>query len=136
MSEAPVWLESLVDAVANNMEPHSELGPLTFCWRQEDDDWVLMVYPTPGEVIGGADDGAIVAPGFSLDLQALISGFEELVDVHWRAQAFGPHDEQGQHISVEGLYQGHQVYLQVLAEAPEGEEPGFEVDLSDLGGTP
>lgn len=130
MSEAPAWMESLIDLVAGCMETHSEAGPLAFRWRQEEDQWHIMVYPTLGELIGGADDGALVFPGFSLDIQELTTAFEELVDVHWRAQALGSHDQEGRHVSIEGVYDGHQVYLQVLSDAPEDEEPGFKVDLT------
>jgi len=89
----------------------------------------IAVYSTPGEVVGGAEDGAIIIPGFSLDVQELISAFEEVVDLHWRSQSFGPRDNLGPHVSIEGVYQGHGVWLQVLAEAPEDEEPGFKVDV-------
>jgi len=129
MSEAPQWLASLVDAVGNCMEAHCAAGPLAFRWGNEDDFWEVMVYCTPGEAVGGAEDGAVLVPGFSLDLVELMSVFEELTDAHWCAHSFGPHDYEGPHISVEGVYQGHHVYLQVLAEAPEDEEPGFKVDL-------
>jgi len=114
------------------MEPHGTLGPLGFRWREEDDFCEITVYSTPGEVVGGA----VVVPGFLLDVQALMSAFEELVDVHWCSQPFGPQDHRGQHISIEGVYQGHEVYLEVLAEAPGDEEPGFKVDLSGSPGHP
>jgi hypothetical protein len=84
---------------------------------------------TPGEIVGGAQDGAVIVPGFSLDMQGLISAFEKVAVFHWRSQSFGPHDNLGPHVSIEGVYQGHEVWLQVLAEAPEDEEPGFKVDL-------
>ncbi len=130
MPEAPQWLTALIDTVGSCMEVHCAAGPLAFRWGNEDDFWDVMIYCSPGEAVGGAEDGAILVPGFSLDLKELMSVFEELTDVHWRSQSFGPHDQEGQHISVEGVYQGHHVYLQVLAEAPEDEQPGFKVDLS------
>ena len=129
MAEAPPWLTSLVDAVGNCTEVHCACGPLAFRWGSEEDVWDVRVYYTPGEAIGGAEDGAILVPGFSLDLVALMATFEELTDACWRAHSFGPHDQEGPHISVEGVYQGHHVYLKVLAEAPEDEEPGFRVDF-------
>jgi hypothetical protein len=119
MSEAPQWLTSLIDAVGNCMEAHCATGPLAFRWGNEEDFWEVRVYCTPGEAVGGAEDGAILVPGFSLDLMGLTSIFEELTDRQWQAHSFGPHDQEGPHISVEGVYQGHHVYLQVLAEAPE-----------------
>jgi len=129
MAEAPQWLVSLVDAVGHRMEPHSATGPLAFRWRQEGDFWEIAVYYTPGEVIGGAEDGAVIVPGFSLHVQELISAFEKVTGASWCSQSFGPHDSRGAHISIEGVYQGHEVWLQVLAEAPDDEEPGFKVDL-------
>jgi len=129
MAEAPQWLTSLVDTAGNCMEAHSASGPLAFRWRKENDFWEIAVYSTSGEVVGGADDGAIIVPGFSLDVQGLMSAFEKVVDLHWQSQSSGPHDNQGPHVSIEGIYQGHEVWLQVLAEAPEDEEPGFKVDL-------
>ena len=129
MADAPQWLTSLVDAVGDCTEIHCACGPMAFRWGNDDDFWEVRIYYTPGEAVGGAEDGAVLVPGFTLDLMALMSVFEELTDARWHAHSFGPHDQEGPHVSVEGVYQGHHVYLQVLAEAPEGEEPGFKVDL-------
>ena len=129
MAEAPQWLTSLVDTVGNCMEVHCASGLLAFRWRMENDFWEIAVYSTPGEVVGGADDGAIIVPGFSLNVQELMSAFEEVADLHWQSQSSGPHDNQGPNVSIEGIYRGHEVWLKVLAEAPEDEEPGFKVDL-------
>ena len=129
MAEVPQWLASLIDAVGNCMESHCTSGPLVFRWRQEDDFWEIAVYSTLGEVVGGVEDGAIFVPGFSLDVQELMSVFDEVANLSWHSQSFGPHDNLGPHVSMEGVDQGHEVGLQVLAEAPEDEEPGFKVDL-------
>ena len=130
MSKPTAWIESLIDIVANCMEPHNELGPLAYRWRNEDDHWEIWVYPTPAELVGGAADGAVVSPGFSLDVQELSTAFEDLKDVRWQAQPFGPHDQEGQNLSFEGVYDGHGVWLLVLSQAPGDEEPGFTVDLT------
>ena len=118
------------------MEAHNEAGPLAFRWRQEDDFWELTVYLTPVELVGGAVDGAVVYPAFSLDVQGLCSAFEELAAIRWNAHAFAPHDWTGPHISIEGVYRGHHVYLQVLSDPPEDEEPGLKVDWSGRTETP
>lgn len=130
MAYAPQWLTALVHSVANHIEPHAELGPLAFCWGEEEGFWEVTVYPTPGEVIGGASDGTLIVPGFSLDVQNLMLSFDRVIDVSWCSHPFGPYDNTGQHISIEGVFQGHEVHLQILAEAPEYEEPGFTVALS------
>lgn len=130
MAEPPDWLESLVDEVGGCMEAHNVLGPLGYRWGEEDDAWQVMVYACAAELVGGAEDGAAISPGFSLDLQKLFAAFSQVTDVHWQSHGFGPHDHAGQHISIEAVYQGHEVFLQVLREAPPDEDPQFKVDFS------
>ena len=119
-----------MDAVAKCMKPHNVLGPLGYRWGGEEGFWEVMVYPSAAELVGGADDGTMIAPGFSLDLRELSVAFEQVTDEHWQSHGFGPHDQAGQHVSIEGVYEGHHVFLQVLSEAPPDEQPGFRVDAS------
>ena len=118
------------------MEAHNPMGPLGYRWGEEDQFWEITVYPTPVELVGGATDGALVSPGFSLDLRELWFAFDEITDTNWCAQAHGPHDAEGPHISIEGMYQGHHVFLRVLSEAPYDEEPGLRLDSSGRRGEP
>jgi hypothetical protein len=39
-------------------------------------------------------------------------------------------DDEGPHVSIEGVYRGHDVFVQVLAYAPDDEEPGMKLDVS------
>jgi len=128
MSQVPEVLESLVDDVAANMEAHSAMGPLGFRYCEEEGVWEIAVYPTPVELVGGAVDGEVVSPGFTLDLDGLKSAFEQIDSFHWTAHGFGPNDLEGPNISIEGRYRGRAVYLRVLAYAPEDEEPGMKFD--------
>lgn len=130
MAEPPAWLESLIESVADCMEAHSALGPFGFRWGNEEDQWHIIVYPLPGELVGGAEDGSIVRPGFSLDVQELSAAFEELAGIAWEAGASGSEDHDGPFISFEGVYDGHGVFLQVLSEAPDDVEPGFKIELA------
>jgi len=124
------WMTELVEAVAGCMEAHSPMGALGWRYHEDDELAELIVYPTPVELVGGEHDGAIVMPGFSLDVQALQIVFERVADLHWHAQDLGPDAEDGPHLSLEGTYQGHRVWLRVLAEAPDDEEPGLQLDTS------
>ena len=54
---------TLVDVVVGYMEAHSPTGPVGFRYREEDAIGELVVYPTPVELVGGADDGAVVVQG-------------------------------------------------------------------------
>jgi hypothetical protein len=112
------------------MEAHSLMGALGWRYQEDEELGELVVYPTPVELVGGEHDGAIVMPGFSLDVQALQAVFERVTALSWHAQDVGPDDEDGPHFSLEGTYQGHAVWLRVLAEAPDDEEPGLQLDTS------
>ena len=127
LSEPPAWLNSLVTVVCGCIEAQHPMGPLGFRYRNEGDFWEIVIYPTPVELTGGVVDGTVIFPGFSLDLQQLISAFDQIADTRWCAQGFGPYDLDGSHISIEGIYRGHSIWLQVLAEAPEDEEPGMKL---------
>ena len=37
-------------------------------------------------------------------------------------------NEDGPHVAIEGVYQGHEVFLQVLAYPPDNEEPGMKIN--------
>ena len=129
-SQSPEWLNSLVDDVISCIEAHNAMGPLEFLYRNEEDFWEIVIYPTPVELKGGIVEGTVVFPGFSLDLQQLISVFDQVDEINWRAHGFGPWDHDGPHISIEGIYQKHNVWLQVLAEAPDDAEPGMKLDTT------
>ena len=130
MTTPPVWLEALFEAIMNGIEGHS---PGTFGYRygdaEEDDLWEIWLYPTPVELHGGTEDGALVAPGFSLDIKALCEAFEVVDSLYWTAHSFGPHDQDNPSVAIEGRYQGHSVYLRILAYAPEDEPPGSSLTL-------
>ena len=121
-----VWLHQLLETVAGCMTADSPSGPLWYRYREEEGSWEIDVYPTPVELIGGAVDGEVVAPGFELDVDEFRAAFERVEALMWHSQGF-PHDE-GPRLVVEGVYQGRQVFLQVLAYAPEDEEPGMKLD--------
>ena len=107
----PAWMEALVDVVAECLNPHSPMGPLGFRYLEEDAHGELVVYPTPVELVGGAEDGTVVVPGFALDLHALLAAFERVTVLQWYAHRFGPHDPEGPCVSLEGLYQDQRGHL-------------------------
>ncbi|MEM9092175.1 MAG: hypothetical protein AAGC93_26000 [Cyanobacteria bacterium P01_F01_bin.53] len=123
------WLESLADLVCISVEAYSAMGPFGFRYRQDDEDWELIVYPTPVELMGGSEDGALVHSGFSLDIQFLLSRFEQVTAVQWLTHDFGVSEPEGPQLSIEGIYQGHNIWLRVLAEPPPNEPPGLQLKV-------
>ena len=109
MSQAPAWMKALVDVVSRFMEVHNVMGPLGFRWWEEGQFREVIVYPTPIQLVGGAVDGELVPPVFTLNLQELWSSFDEVTDFIWCAHDFALQNLEGPHISIEGVYQGHDV---------------------------
>ena len=97
------WLNALVEAVADCMEAHTPMGAMGWRYQEEDESVELLVYATPVALVGGAHDGAIVVPGFSLDVQALQAVFARVTVLQWQAHGFGPDDEEGPHLSLNWL---------------------------------
>jgi hypothetical protein len=122
------WLDMLLDTVAACVEAESPMGPLGIRYGEENNFWEVCIYPTPVELLGGAHDGEVVVPGFSLDLEQLHSAFDSITAFGWNA--LGLNWPECPHISIEGVFQGREVYLQVLAYAPENAEPGLKLDAT------
>ena len=125
------WLDELVEEVAGCMTADSPMGPLGYRYGDDDGPWQIDLYPTPVELIGGAVDGEVVDPGFSLDIEQLRGLFDRIDFVAW--QSLGFPGGEGPHVSIEGVYQGHDVFIQVLAYAPDDEEPGMKLDTTRRG---
>jgi len=127
-ADAPGWVYGLAETVAGNMTSISGPAPIGFLYSQEGGRWELIVYPKSVELVGGAEDGQIVSPGYSLDLEQLRGAFDRVDACSW--ESLGNPDDEGPHVSIEGVYQGHEVFLRVLAYAPEDDEPGMKLDTT------
>ena len=123
MSSIPRWLNELIDRVVQALEPHTVVGPLDvrYHWDRQDDAWEIAVFPSLVELPGDEESGQLRCPGFFLDIQWLQSGFDEIVDVYWNTHGAGSQYHDGSFLAVEGRYKGHDVFLRVLAQAPDDE---------------
>lgn len=132
-SSAPLadWLEDLIATIGDCLTAHSPMGPLGWYAYEEGSMTELVIYPKAVMFVGGEMDGELGVPGFSFDVQTLLTSLERVDAVQWNSQGMGPHDEEGARLSIEGIYQGHDVWIRILAEAPEDEEPGMEIDAAD-----
>jgi hypothetical protein len=109
------------------------MGPLGYRYLVDETMTELIVYPTPIELVGGADDGEVVVAGFLLDLGELQLIFERLDALHWQALGLGLDDPDGPYVSLEGVFQGHSIWLRILAEPPADEAPGLKLDVTPRG---
>ncbi|MFG0241097.1 MAG: hypothetical protein ACF8CY_08645, partial [Gimesia chilikensis] len=74
---------------------------------------------------------------FCLDILKLREIFDEITALYWQALPVSYDDQLGAHVSVEAVYEGHQVWVRVLSESPEEFEPGrrieaYEFDLKEI----
>jgi hypothetical protein len=122
------WIDDLAGAVAGCTLADDPMGSIGYCFQEEDGCWEVDLYPTPVELLGGAADGALVAPGFSLDLLQLQALFGRVDAVSWNTHGY--HGSDAPFISVEGAYEGRDVWLRVLCAAPDDEEPGLKIKVS------
>ena len=129
MAHPADWLEALVDATVGCMQAHSATGPVGYRYHQEDDLTTVILYPTPVELVGGEEDGSLVIAGFTLDIQALMSVFEQVIEINWESSAFYPSDPTGAKVAIDAIYQGHSVWLQILAEPPDDEQAGMKLEV-------
>src|SRR5262249_46277330 len=108
---------------------HGMPGRLGLRYREEEGAWEVLVYQVPVELVGGRHDGEVVSPGFTLDLEQVRSAFTRVEDLSWQAHPLGEGAE-GPCVSGEGRYAGQEVWLRVLAFAPDDEEAGERFDTN------
>jgi hypothetical protein len=80
------------------------------------------------QVVGGRHDGELVVPGFTLDLEQLRTAFDSVAALTW--SSLGLDSDEGPYVSVEGQFQGREIFLRVLTQFPEDEEPGLKFDTN------
>ncbi len=121
MAKPPQWLEDLANQVADGMsvvDLPSPIGCHFHLNESEYQQWEVTLFCSATELVGGPCDGVVKPPNFTLDLKNVLNNFSEVTSFHWQAFTIGPDDELGSHVSIEGIYEGHYVWLRILAQAP------------------
>ncbi|MEX0715077.1 MAG: hypothetical protein WD066_00750 [Planctomycetaceae bacterium] len=120
MPVPPSWLSHLADQVAQRLRAADILAPLGCHYYRNRvlDQWEVTIFAGSTEIVGGELDGELRYSNFQLDLRELFGLFDLVDTFHWQADQMGPDDELGPHVSVEGSFEGHPVWLRVLARPP------------------
>ena len=114
----PDWLQQFANIMVRHFVPADVMPPVGCHYAHVDDQWEVTLFAAATEVIGGQKDGARRPACFSLDVLRVVEHFDDVHLLEWQAHPVGPDDELGAHLSVEGHYAGHPVWLRLLAEAP------------------
>lgn len=129
MPEIPDWIDSLVDRVARHLIAENQLGPLGIRFREEEDgSWEVVIHPTPVELVGGAEDGAVVSPSFTFDLEGLRGEFAKVNAVG--VSSHGMYEDEDSYFWVAGRWDDRTLTLRVLLKPPEDEEPGSKLNVA------
>lgn len=139
MPTPPSWLNTMANQVASLMSDVDVLSPIGchFFHNANRDEWEVSLFASNTEIVGGEWDGVMAPSKFCFDILKLGAIFEEVQAIHWQALPVDYDDQLGSHISIEATYEGHQVWVRILAESPEEFEPGrriqtYEFDLKEI----
>ena len=81
---------------------------------------LLRMAPCPLEVVGGADDGEVIFPNFSLHIAHLIEVFDGVPEILWSTM-------NGE-ISLDGKIDGEEAWIMLYDRPFDDEEPGDVLD--------
>jgi hypothetical protein len=124
----------MANEVAAQMQPLDLLAPLG-CHHYHDRDrnqWEVTLFAANTATVGGRCDGQITPSKFSVDLCELQGIFTETKSVHWQSVSLGPGDQLGAHVSLEADYNGHSVWLRILASAPPHIQTGRTANANTM----
>ena len=119
MNPPPEWAASLGDLLAEHFSTYEALSPLGCHICEADGVWEMTLFASRTEFQGGAQDGRQRAARFHLDLSGLLQHFDAIESAYWQALKLGEDDDLGPHIGIEGLYQGHRIWLRIPSQAPK-----------------
>ncbi|MEK6238190.1 MAG: hypothetical protein N2C14_26040 [Planctomycetales bacterium] len=123
----PAWLHDVIQAATGCMTVSTPV-PAGAQYAEENGLHEVLLYPTPVELMGGAQDGGLATPSFSVDLEAFRGVLDKVVDFGW--DAHGDPEHAVPHVWLEGSHAGNNVLLRVLAFPPEDEEPGSKIQAT------
>ena len=134
MPAPPTWLNTMANHVASLMYDVDVLSPIGchFFHHLSRDEWEVTLFASNTEIVGGEWDGVLAPSKFCFDILKLGEIFQEVRDLFWQALPVDFDDQLGSHVSIEATYEGHQVWVRILAESPEEFEPGRRIQTYDF----
>ncbi|MCA9060857.1 MAG: hypothetical protein KDA96_20080 [Planctomycetaceae bacterium] len=117
----PTWLRWFANDCSRGFAGGCALAPVGchFYFDDEAERWEVTLFISRTEVVGGPMDGRTLPAGVIVDIQRVTSSFDSVSEVCWQAERLADTDDLGNHVSVTGIARGHQVWLRILANAPD-----------------
>lgn len=139
MTSPPSWLSRLSQQIAAEIAPVDLMSPIGCHYFHEPlaDEWEITLFASSTEIVGGEFDGLSHASKFTVNIADVVKCFDTARRVHWQNLPIADDDELGPHLSVEGEFEGHDVWLRILATAPPQFSHGrrlsiYEMKIEDL----
>lgn len=118
MIRQPEWLSQFVDRVlASAAQLGVESGTGCHVYRNTDGEWEVTLF-SDEESTWRMPGLTEVPAALSIDVFELIGVFDELSSCRWQSAPVAWDDDLGSHMSVEGTFQGHAVWLRIVSQMP------------------
>ena len=119
MVSPPHWLSTFANSVAAHIYSFDDLSPLGCHFQKVDHVWEVTVFASHTEIVGGSRDGRILQSSFTVDIQKILDEFSHVESVTWQSQTIDRQDELGAHLAIEGRHEDKNIWLRVIAKAPQ-----------------
>ncbi len=113
------WIKQFSERIAAHVRPADPRTPIGCHYCQVDDIWELTLFVSRTEIFGGEFDGRSVPGLFLLDLMGLLLEFDEVTACGWQPFPMDDQDDVGAHVSMEGRYGEHRLWVRIPAVQPQ-----------------
>lgn len=133
-ARSPGWMRKLSATVNRALQPMEPIALLSWQWdepRKRGDYWLISMYPTPTEIVGGREDGRVFVGPFALDLAPVVAEFDSMPTIRWfMTDAVGQEmgDLGGPMVQFIGLIKRRLVCFQFYGLPPMGEPATMVID--------
>src|SRR5215510_5334709 len=125
LAHQPAWMATLGEVLSACVEAHSPMGPLGARDLAPGAPCALLVSATSVALVSGADEGAAVLPGCSLDLHGRLAHGERVEACQGSPPGGGAYDPDGPCVAIERLHQRATTSGGVWRPPPAAAEPGL-----------
>ncbi len=117
----PAWLRWFANDAARAILDSASHAPIGchYHFGEEHHEWEVTVFVSDTEVVGGPRDGTLVPCSVQVDVSHAVGLFDDVPKIYWQSGVVQKGGHTDQYVSLEGPVRGHQVWLRVLAQAPQ-----------------
>jgi hypothetical protein len=132
--QMPAWLQEFVEQAAEHFEPETPAARAGYICSCTQTGWRVVLFLGMIELVGGADDGAVVPTGFQFDVDAVHALFDRIDRMTWQALPAGcqrnPADADEASLMIDGVLNEQPLQLVVALRPPAEIGPGLLRNLN------